>query len=160
MRIGVVSDTHDRLPNVARIVELFAAARVERVIHTGDVTQAKTLAALARLGAPVFGVWGNNDLERDALEGAVAALGFDFAASGRELGWAGRRILVVHDPREIDGRLTGHAVALHGHDHRRRIERRSGALILNPGECAGFLPGHNAVAVLDLAALAVEILLF
>jgi hypothetical protein len=160
VRIGVVSDTHDRLPNVARIVDLFAAAGVERVVHTGDVTQAKTLVALARLGAPVAGVWGNNDLERDRLEAAAARHGFDFAESGRELVWAGVRILVVHDPRELDARLDGHALALHGHDHRHRVERRDGALVLNPGECAGHLRGHNAVAVVDLAELALEILRF
>jgi predicted phosphodiesterase len=80
--------------------------------------------------------------------------------SGRTLELAERRILVVHDPREIEAGLAGHTVVLHGHDHRRRIERRDGALIVNPGECAGFLPGHNAVAVVDLAALAVQVLLF
>ena len=42
MRIGVMSDTHNHLANVARIVELLNAARVERVVHTGDITQAKT----------------------------------------------------------------------------------------------------------------------
>ena len=47
MRIGVMSDTHNHLANVARIVELLNAARVERVVHTGDITQAKTLHALA-----------------------------------------------------------------------------------------------------------------
>ena len=36
MRIGVVSDTHNNLKNVAKIVELFNEARVDRVIHTGD----------------------------------------------------------------------------------------------------------------------------
>ena len=44
MKIGVVSDTHNNLKNVGRIVELFNEAEVERVIHTGDITQAKTLA--------------------------------------------------------------------------------------------------------------------
>ena len=66
MRIGVVSDTHNNLPNVARIVELLREARVERVVHTGDVTQPKTLLALASVGVPILGVYGNND-EREAL---------------------------------------------------------------------------------------------
>ena len=53
MRVGVVSDTHDHLANVARIVEVLNAARVERVVHTGDITQSKTLRALARLEAGI-----------------------------------------------------------------------------------------------------------
>ena len=59
MRIGIVSDTHNNLKNVRQIVELFNAAQVERVIHTGDISQAKTLDVLAQLNAPVVGVFGN-----------------------------------------------------------------------------------------------------
>ena len=55
MRIGVVSDTHNNLKNVRRIVELFNAADVQRVIHTGDISQAKTLDVLAGLSAPLQG---------------------------------------------------------------------------------------------------------
>ena len=161
MRIGVVSDTHDNLRNVARIVELFNAAGVERVVHTGDITSARTLHALAGLRAPLVGVYGNNDLERDALERAAARHGFRFVDPPLELRWAGRRLVVVHDVTEHDGAaLHAGDVLLHGHDHWRRIERRNGTLVFNPGECAGHLVGHNAVGVLELGTLEPEILLF
>ncbi len=161
MRIGIVSDTHNQLRNCERIVEILNAARVERVVHTGDITQAKTLRVLAGLRAPLWGVYGNNDLERPSLEAACEELGLHFVDPPLRIEWAGRRIVVVHDPLEIDAALlSGCDVALHGHDHRRVIERRNGALVVNPGECAGHLPGHNAVGVLDLARLSVEIELF
>lgn len=160
MRIGVVSDTHDKRRNVARIVELFEAARVERVVHTGDITVAATLEIFGRLSAPLAGVYGNNDVLRDELEAAAAAEGFDFGESGRVLRLAGRRVLVVHDPREIAGREADFDVALHGHTHRHTLERAGGRLVFNPGECAGFLRGHNAVGVLELATLEVELLRF
>ena len=67
MRIGVVSDTHNNLKNVGKIVELFNAAAVERVIHTGDITQAKTIEVFAHLDAPMYGVFGNNDEERGGI---------------------------------------------------------------------------------------------
>ncbi len=63
MRIGVVSDTHNHLANVGRIVELFNEAGVERVVHTGDITQAKTRSVLpGRHGVGVV------DLETLAVE--------------------------------------------------------------------------------------------
>jgi putative phosphoesterase len=160
VRVGVVSDTHDNLRNVARIVALLNGVGVDRVVHTGDITQVKTLEVLAGLAAPLYGVWGNNDQPRRVLEAACMDLGFDFADSGREFGWSRRKILVVHDPREIRKRLNGHHLVLHGHDHRRRVELRAGSLIVNPGECAGHLQGHNAVAVVDLVSLEAEVLLF
>ena len=101
MRIGVVSDTHNHLVNVARIVELLNAAKVERVVHTGDITQAKTLHALAALSAPLVGVYGNNDVERESLARASAELGFEFVEPPLRLAWAGRRIVVVHDPYDL-----------------------------------------------------------
>jgi putative phosphoesterase len=160
MRIGVVSDTHNHLPNVARIVALLNAAGVERVIHTGDITQAATLEVLARLDAPLWGVFGNNDAgERAALEAAAARLGMRLAEPPLELVWAERRIVVVHDPRALAGRDDA-ALCLHGHTHRRRLERHAGGLVFNPGECAGHLAGHNAVGVVDLARLDAELLSF
>jgi len=161
VRIGVISDTHDHLPNVAQIVALLNAARVERVVHTGDITQAKTLRALALLDAPLFGVFGNNDVERELLGAACAEHGHVFIDPPLRVEWAGRRIAVVHDPRELAALdLTDVDVALYGHDHRHALERRSGALCFNPGECAGHLPGYNRIGVLDLVSLEAEILRF
>jgi putative phosphoesterase len=161
VRIAVVSDTHNNLRNVTRIVELLNAARVERVVHTGDITQARTLEVLARLRAPLVGVYGNNDRERESLEAAASLHGFEIVDPPLALHWAGRRLVVVHDPRELAGRpLADFDVALHGHDHRRTCERRGATLVFNPGECAGHLRGHNAVGILDLARLAAEVELF
>ena len=160
VRIGIVSDTHNHLANCARIVELFNAAGVERVVHTGDITQAKTLRVLARLDAPRVGVYGTNDLERPSLEAACAELGLGFVDPPLRLEWAGRSVVVVHDPLELDATSTTPEIAIHGHDHRLRIERANGTLIVNPGESAGHLRGFSAVGVLDLHSLDVEILNF
>ena len=161
MRIGVISDTHDNARNVARIVEVLRAARVERVIHTGDITRPATLRALAALELPVFGVYGNNDVERDALAAVARDHGFHLSEPPLELHWYERRLTVVHD-RAAHARiaLPERDVLLHGHDHRYSLERANGTLIFNPGECAGWLEGWNSVGVLDLTALEPERLRF
>jgi hypothetical protein len=162
MRIGVISDTHNHLANVARIVELLNQARVERVVHTGDITQARTLEVLARLEAPLVGVYGNNDRgERESLASAANRLGIALAEPPLELHLSGRRIVVVHDPRDLEGSFgADHHVALHGHTHRRTLERSLGRVVFNPGECAGHVPGLNTVGVLDLTSLDAEFLRF
>jgi len=160
MRIAVVSDTHNNLRNVTRIVELVNAANVERVVHTGDITQAKTLEVLARLHAPLVGVYGNND-ERETIAPVAAQLAMQLVEGHLSFAAAGRRIGVIHDPYEIDGELlSAHDLLLHGHNHRLVLERRGGALLFNPGECAGMMDGHNAVGVVDLVKLEVELLRF
>jgi putative phosphoesterase len=160
VRIGVVSDTHNHLPNVARLVELLNAARVERVVHTGDITQAKTLEVLARLAAPLFGVYGNNDAgERAALAAAARRLGMQLVDPPCALRWAERRVVVVHDPRDLAAEAVAD-VALHGHTHQLAVEREGGRLRFNPGECAGHVAGCNAVGVVDLVSLETELLFF
>ncbi len=161
MRIGIVSDTHNHLGNVSQIVRLFNRAGVERVVHTGDITRAKTLDVLAGLDAPLCGVYGNNDRERDDLDAAAARHGFQLVDPPLELCWQGRRILVVHDPRDLDDALDrSHQLALHGHTHFYSLDRRNGALVFNPGECAGHMPGQNAIGVVDLKKLEAEVLHF
>lgn len=161
MRIGIVSDTHNNIRNVHRIVELFNAAAVERVIHTGDITQAKTLDVFAHLDAPLYGVFGNNDQERDSLQGAIDGHGFAFREPPYELVWHRRRIIVVHDPLELEGVLgPQHELVLHGHTHLHRYETHNGQVLFNPGECAGHMKGLNAVGVVDLNDLSVELLRF
>ena len=160
MRIGVVSDTHNQLRNVRRIVELFNAARVDRVVHTGDITQAKTLDVFGGLAAPLVGVFGNND-EREPLRAAARAAGIRLEEPPLSVEWCEKRLLVVHDPHFLtEEDLTTHDVVLHGHTHRPVHERRHGALVFNPGECAGMLAGHNEVGVLALESLEVEWLRF
>lgn len=161
MRIGVVSDTHNNLANVRRIVALFNDAGVDRVVHTGDISQAKTLDVLAALDMPLYGVFGNNDRERESLDAAVDRHGFTFREPPLQLAWHGRRILVVHDPLELEGVLDEtHDLALHGHTHLYRHERSGEQLIFNPGECAGHMKGKNAVGVVDLERLTASLLRF
>ena len=132
MRIGVVSDTHDNLPNVRRIVELFNGAHVDRVVHTGDITQPKTLDVLAGLNAPLVGVFGNND-ERQSLTQTAGNLGIELAEPPLELQWAGRNLVVVHDPLELEGvDVAAYDVILYGHIHRQVIDYADGRLTFNP----------------------------
>ena len=144
MRVGVVSDTHNNLKNVRIIVELFNAEQVDRVIHTGDISQAKTLDVLAGLHAPLFGVFGNNDQEREALQDAIERHGFVFQDPPLHLDWCQRSIVVVHDPLDFTGNLQDQGFYM---DMRIDIAMKSGnSIIFNPGECR-MMTGRNAVGV-------------
>ena len=160
-RIGVVSDTHNNVSNTARIVELFNDAGVDAVVHTGDVTQPKTLDVLARLDAPLFGVWGNNDVERKALEASVRKHRLNFCDGPLIVEWSSRRIIVIHDPEDLPPETRASAnLVLHGHTHRCVMERNGAGLVFNPGECAGHMKGRNAVGIVDLRTLRAELLHF
>jgi len=160
MRIGVVSDTHNNLRNVERIVELFRGADISRVVHTGDITQPPTLHALARVEVPIVGVFGNND-EREALLETAAGLAVELRDPPFVWEIGPRRVLVAHDPVELEAAPEpGCEVVLHGHTHRRTVECSPERLLFNPGECAGHLAGRQTVGVVDLDTLQPELLHF
>lgn len=162
MKIGIVSDTHNNLKNCNRIVEMFNEAGVERVVHTGDITQAKTLEIFSNLSMPMWGVYGNNDVgEMDSLVNAASQFSFEIIEPPMILTWLEKRIVVVHDPLELSMvNPDDYDVILHGHTHRQTIEYDGDQLTFNPGECAGHMSGFNAIGVLDLSDLQVEILNF
>ncbi len=61
------------------------------------------------LDMPLWGVFGNNDQEREALDAAIAKHGFTFQEPPLEVVWHSRRIVVVHDPLEFEAlTLTRH----------------------------------------------------
>lgn len=161
MKIGVVSDTHNNRKNVSQIIELFNELNVTRVVHTGDITKASTLDQFTQLNADLFGVFGNNDQERDSLEESVRRNGFHIHSNRLEVEWHGRRVLVVHDPNDLnDADFQDFDLTLHGHTHLMRMERRHGCLVFNPGESAGHMSGYNAIGIVDLSAMTAEIVNF
>lgn len=125
VRIGVLSDTHGRLPRA-----VFARFEgVQRILHAGDVGDPSILADLGTI-APVTAVWGNTD-------------GFDIRSITTEearLVVGGTSILMVHghmagspNPQTLARHYEEGDVVIFGHSHRPLIERHAGRLYLNPG---------------------------
>ncbi len=60
MKIGIVSDSHDRALALAGAVAAAQAAGAQAIVHCGDLIGANTLRPLFELGVPVHFVNGNN----------------------------------------------------------------------------------------------------
>jgi putative phosphoesterase len=118
IRIGLISDTHGLL----RPQALAALAGVERIIHAGDIGNAGVLDALAAI-APVDVVRGNNDTGVWA-----AAIPHDVT-----LEYGGVRIYLLHDIKELKGRMPAVQVVIAGHSHRPLVHEQDGVLRINPG---------------------------
>jgi putative phosphoesterase len=137
MIIGVVSDTH--LPRFGRelpaaLVRGLRKARVEVIVHCGDLTERIAIDLLEAI-APVVAVAGNND---------GRALREEFGDE-RILEAGGHRIGVVHGhagkgrstPDRAFRAFAGQSVdaVLFGHSHIPYKARREGILLFNPGSC-------------------------
>ncbi len=154
MLIGVLSDTHDRLPMIDAALALFTRRGVEAMIHAGDFVAPFAVRPLLAFNGPIHAIFGNNDGEKTGLRNLLPQL-----VDGPlhvELG--GRSILVHHfvdwcDPADVERAeivITGHS-----HEVVNRVER--GKLFLNPGECCGWVTGRCTVALLDTGGPSAEV---
>ena len=153
MILGVVGDTHNHLSNVEKIIDIFNKRDVDKVIHTGDITQAKTLSKFSRLNCPLIGVYGNNDLEEKGLKDIAKQNGFNFQNPPFLTKINNTKIAIFHEPEDIQNFIKKEPsiqLIVHGHTHRYRNEMIGRVKVINPGECAGIFKGKNAVGVLNL----------
>ena len=67
MKIAIISDTHDNLPNIRKAVEIINDKDIDLVIHAGDYVSPFTAKEFKKLNCEMIGVFGNNDGDKAML---------------------------------------------------------------------------------------------
>ena len=68
MLVGLISDTHDRLPMVEKAVKRLNEEKVKLVLHAGDYVAPFVIPKFKDLKARLIGVFGNNDGDHELLK--------------------------------------------------------------------------------------------
>jgi putative phosphoesterase len=158
MKIGILSDTHDRLPMIERAVQRFKAAGVKLVLHAGDFVSPFTAIPLGKLDAEFVGVFGNNDGDRIYLTRRFEAIG-PIHLGYHTFEVSEIRGVLMHEPKSIDALVaSGHYdLVIYGHTH--EIDVREGTcVVVNPGETCGYLTGRATIAIFDTATRKPELI--
>lgn len=148
MKIGIISDTHDNLDKLRDALALFRRQNVGHIIHAGDWVSPFTVALLKKEQLPFFGVFGNNDGDRLLLD---RFSGGNIHRSGTEVEIDGLRILVLHEPDNLEALAASgfFDLIIHGHDHKPSVTTMRETIVVNPGECGGWVSGKATAAVFD-----------
>lgn len=159
MRIGLIADTHDRVPAIRELLRRMLEEGVSIVMHAGDYCSPFSLKPFQELSVPMLGVFGRNDGDHDALL-AEAQSGFgamELYESPHSFELGGKSILLVHDIGDVQQRsIARHQVIVHGATHVTEMKERGDSLLVNPGEGCGWLYGAPSGAILDLDTKSVE----
>jgi uncharacterized protein len=158
MRVGLMSDSHDRVPAIAELLKQMQAAGIGLVLHAGDFCAPFSLDPFEAAHISMAGVFGKNDADLESLRTrAGRAIGLELFESPHSFEIGGRRILLVHDLADIPDRsIESHEIVVHGHLHKQEMKNRGETLIVNPGESCGWVNGVPTAAILDLDARSVE----
>ncbi len=145
MKIGIMADSHDHLSAIGKTVSVFNDANVSLVIHAGDLIAPFVSKPLMNLKAEFVAVFGNNDGERMGLahvfEGKIHRAPYFMR-------YQEKNILIMHEPDNL-GALADSAhfdLIVYGHTHDVDIQQGK-TLVVNPGECCGWLRGKRTVAL-------------
>ena len=157
MRIGILADTHDNLPMIAKAVNLLNQKKLDFVLHAGDYIAPFAAVRLNDLSCPYYGVFGNNDGEKRGLRKISAG---KIKEPPLRITLGERKIVLVHEPKTVKPIKEQAEVIIFGHTHKPEVLERDNCLLINPGECAGWLSDRCSIAILDLDILSPEILYF
>ena len=163
MLVGVVSDTHNNIKNIKKIIYLFNEKQVDLVIHTGDISKASTLEIFSNLNSPLVGVFGNNDRIEEGLKEVCEVYDFNFQEPPLSLTLENKKVAVFHEPELIEGYVKNNQDAdliLHGHTHRYKEETVGDIIYFNPGESAGSMEGKNAIGLINMRNLKIRRIFF
>jgi uncharacterized protein len=142
--VGVVSDTHGRLPKSV----LAAFEDADLIVHAGDIGNGKILGSLGRI-APSIGVRGNMDMGEWA----------DRLPEKEIIKVGNIRLCVIHDVYKIELNPNSMAcqVVINGHTHRPMLEKHQSVLFLNPGSAVQPRYGYPAsVALLRIMGNSID----
>lgn len=154
MLIGLISDTHDNLPQIEKAVNHLNTAKVNLALHAGDYCAPFTIAKLAALNCRLIGVFGNNDGDHELLKKRFSETqNCEIHNRFAKVEIEGYKIALLHgDEPELLFALIGSQyfnAIVHGHSHNKGIETRGKTLLINPGELCGYLTGKSTIAILD-----------
>ena len=158
MLVGLMTDTHDRLPAIAELVRRMQEAGVGFVLHAGDYCSPFSLTPFFDRNMALGGIFGRNDGDPEGIRAkASQGMGVELYESPHSFEISGKRILLVHDLGDVNDRsIEEHVLVVHGCSHRREARTHDKVTLVNPGEACGWLTGEPTAAIVELDTMRVE----
>jgi len=159
MKIAILSDTHDHIPNLNSSVGVCNRQKVETLIHCGDLISPFMLPVLAGFQGEVHLIYGNNVGDQHLIS---QQCGTSFPTINHHgimgtINTGGRRFVFTHYPELAEGLAVQgkYDVVCCGHNHTFSVKQRGETLLINPGELLG-KDEQPGFCILDSSTMQVE----
>ena len=135
MKIAILSDTHSKQSTVRAALDEVARRGATLILHCGDIADAETVRLFP---AHTHFVFGNCDAhEREAIEGAVAAVGATLHQPFGHVEIGNKVIGFIHGDdgpllRDLE-KADAFDYLFYGHTHQAREHRTGKTRVINPG---------------------------
>ena len=161
MKILIISDSHDNVVNLEKVLAWAKENGVEALIHAGDLSAP---SILGKVIAPNFSgsihlVLGNVG---DSILTKVVADKFSqvkYYGEQGEFELAGKKIALAHEPAKAEPLINSgkYDLVIYGHTHQAEVKTVGPTLVVNPGTLGGlFAPATFAVYNTDTGAAEIK----
>jgi len=153
MKIAVLSDIHDNIWNLEKVLNSLKKEKIDSIIFCGDFCAPPVFRKLADFGLPLYAVFGNVDGAQKEIT-TLAFKGYKNVTLEKDLlkiELVGRKIAVCHIDEFAEGLAkTGkYDAVFHGHTHLSKIEKIGKTLLANPGEIHSGISGKCTFGIYD-----------
>lgn len=141
MRIAILSDSHDHIPNLNRAVHLANGEGAEVMLHCGDLISPFMLKYLNRFQGSVHLIYGNNAGDQHLIASRCATVYDNLHHHGQQADFhiGSYHIALNHYPElaHTMARSGLFDLVCCGHNHIKTVERLGKTLLINPGDLLG-----------------------
>ncbi len=137
MKFAIISDIHDNLVNLRHCLDWCKKENIDQAICCGDITNAKTLAVLARGFKLIYLVRGNLEIYEESEVKKYENINY--------LGRFGcmnidsKKVGLCHEKSFIENLIDKCRcdIIFYGHTHKPWIEKKDDVELVNPGTLGG-----------------------
>ncbi|MFP3144170.1 MAG: metallophosphoesterase [Caldisphaera sp.] len=148
MILGVISDSHDNIKNLEKVLNQISKFNVDVLIHLGDFISPFMLKFLAEYAKnmKIYAIYGNNDGDKLYLKREADLYKIQIEEQPLILNFDGHSIFLFHGFGDSEKTLSiAYSLAkskvyssiIFGHIHKPYLNYVNGILLLSPGEVAG-----------------------
>ncbi len=143
MKILIVSDSHDNIPNIDKMLNFARRKKIKIMLHCGDVCAPGVLEYIVKnFSGDIYLVFGNVDGDREAMSRLgkkISRLHIVGEEDGPRIKGLDLHIGMTHYPAQAAAlaRTGKYEIVFYGHDHKPWEKTVSGTRLVNPGTLAG-----------------------
>lgn len=150
MKIAILSDIHDHIWNLEKVLKQIKENKVETIIFCGDMCAPFTAGILGSAKLPTYACLGNGDEDHIKMK-EKGGENINWTPLADEYGTielADEKIAFCHYPRlgELLAKSSEFDMVFHGHTHEARDKKYGSTILVNPGAVCGIQEGKSGIA--------------
>lgn len=139
MKIAVLSDIHDNIWNLEKVLKRVKKEKCRAIIFCGDFCAPFSAVMLAEQRLPVYAVFGNSFDEYNTIQVTKDFKNFHLFSEMGEIELDKKKIAICHYPNLAQGLALKekYDAVFYGHNHQASSDLINKTLFANPGEVMG-----------------------